>query len=186
MLNKPPLLMWAGAASMRLFGINPLALRLPVLSAGVLCCVLIYWWLRRSRSMPAAIAGVVLLLWDAVVPLHRPKIYDRCAADVVRRGCNVRHGGRSALGTALDSDRIRRVVGSRGDDQERGGLAAVVDPDGLLGVGRSEGTSTVAKDAGGVRCGGDRGRALAHLSSLWFTGIGSSPSTCDFNCSGQA
>src|ERR1700686_3659333 len=25
MLNKPPLLMWAGGASMRLFGINPLA-----------------------------------------------------------------------------------------------------------------------------------------------------------------
>src|ERR1700677_3877217 len=45
MLNKPPLLRWAGASSMRLFGINPLALRLPVLGAGVLCCVLIYAWL---------------------------------------------------------------------------------------------------------------------------------------------
>ncbi len=62
MLNKPPLLMWAGAASMRLFGIDPLALRVPVLAAGALCCVLVYWWLRRSRSMPVAIAGVVLLL----------------------------------------------------------------------------------------------------------------------------
>ena len=62
MLNKPPLLMWAGAASMRLFGINPLALRLPVLAAGVLCCVLIYCWLRRSRSMAVAISGAVLLL----------------------------------------------------------------------------------------------------------------------------
>jgi Dolichyl-phosphate-mannose-protein mannosyltransferase len=62
MLNKPPLLMWAGGASMRLFGINPLALRLPVLAAGILCCVLIYWWLRRSQSMAAGIVGVVLLL----------------------------------------------------------------------------------------------------------------------------
>src|ERR1700733_4906165 len=62
MLNKPPLLMWAGAASMRLFGINPLALRLPVLAAGVLSCVLIYWWLRRSQSLPVAIVGVALLL----------------------------------------------------------------------------------------------------------------------------
>lgn len=62
MLNKPPLLLWAGAASMRLFGINPPALRLPVLAAGVLCCVLVYWWLRRSQSIAAAIAGVVLLL----------------------------------------------------------------------------------------------------------------------------
>ncbi len=62
MLNKPPLLLWAGSASMRLFGINPLALRLPVLAAGVLCCLLIYWWLRRSQSMAAGILGVVLLL----------------------------------------------------------------------------------------------------------------------------
>lgn len=62
MLNKPPLLMWAGAASMRLAGISPLALRLPVLAAGVLCCVLMYWWARRTRSMAAALAAVVLLL----------------------------------------------------------------------------------------------------------------------------
>jgi len=62
LLNKPPLLMWAGAASMRLFGINPLALRLPVLAAGVLCCMLVYGWVRRSRSMAAALAAVVLLL----------------------------------------------------------------------------------------------------------------------------
>ncbi len=62
MLNKPPLLMWAGGASMGLFGINPVALRLPVLAAGVLCCVLIYWWLWRSQSKAAGILGVVLLL----------------------------------------------------------------------------------------------------------------------------
>jgi hypothetical protein len=62
MLNKPPLLMWTGAASMRLFGINPLALRLPVLAAGVVCCVLMYWWLRRSRPMAPALLGVVLFL----------------------------------------------------------------------------------------------------------------------------
>lgn len=61
MLNKPPLLMWAGAASMRLAGISPLALRLPVLASGVLCCLLVYCWLRRSHSMPAAFSGVVLL-----------------------------------------------------------------------------------------------------------------------------
>src|ERR1700722_10914104 len=62
MLNKPPLLMWAGASSMRLFGINPLALRLPVLLAGVLSGVLMYWWVRESRPLPVAIAGVALLL----------------------------------------------------------------------------------------------------------------------------
>lgn len=68
MLNKPPLLMWAGAASMRLFGIHPLALRLPVLAAGVLCCILTYGWLRRSHSAAAALSGVVLLLG---MPLFR-------------------------------------------------------------------------------------------------------------------
>jgi hypothetical protein len=62
MLNKPPLLMWAGAASMRWWGINSQALRLPVLGAGVLCCLLVYGWVRRSQSLPAAILGVVLLL----------------------------------------------------------------------------------------------------------------------------
>jgi len=62
MLNKPPLLMWAGAASMLLFGIHPLALRLPVLAAGVLCCVLIYGWARKTRSMAAGLGAVALLL----------------------------------------------------------------------------------------------------------------------------
>jgi hypothetical protein len=66
MLNKPPLLMWAGAASMRVGGIAPLALRLPVLIAGVLCCVLVYWWLRRSRSIAAGTAGLALLLGTPV------------------------------------------------------------------------------------------------------------------------
>jgi hypothetical protein len=66
MLNKPPLLMWAGAASMRLAGITPLALRLPVLAAGVLCCVLVYGWVRRSQSVPSAIASVVLLIGTPV------------------------------------------------------------------------------------------------------------------------
>src|SRR5579871_4271016 len=49
MLNKPPLLMWAGAVSMRVAGVSPVALRTPVVAAGVLCCVLVYWWLRRAR-----------------------------------------------------------------------------------------------------------------------------------------
>jgi 4-amino-4-deoxy-L-arabinose transferase-like glycosyltransferase len=62
LLNKPPLLMWAGAASMWLFGISPLALRLPVVLAGAACCVLVYIWLRRSRPPTVALAGVVLLL----------------------------------------------------------------------------------------------------------------------------
>jgi hypothetical protein len=66
MLNKPPLLVWAGASSMRLAGVGPFALRLPVLASGVLCCMLVYWWVRKSRSLAAAIAAVVLLLGSPV------------------------------------------------------------------------------------------------------------------------
>ncbi len=66
MLNKPPLLMWVGAATMGLAGISPVTLRLPVLAAGVLCCVLVYWWVRRSQSAAAAFVGVLLLLGTPV------------------------------------------------------------------------------------------------------------------------
>lgn len=66
MLNKPPLLMWAGAAGMGLAGVSPLVLRLPVLAAGVLCCLLLYGWLRRSHPVPAAFSGVVLLVGTPV------------------------------------------------------------------------------------------------------------------------
>ena len=66
MLNKPPLLEWAGAVSMRVFGIAPLWLRLPDLGAGVLCCVLVYAWVRRVRSVAAGLAGVALLLANPV------------------------------------------------------------------------------------------------------------------------
>jgi hypothetical protein len=68
MLNKPPLLMWAGAASMRWFGITPVVLRAPVVLSGVLCCVLVYWWVRRSQSVLAALAGAVLLLGTSLFP----------------------------------------------------------------------------------------------------------------------
>ena len=66
LLNKPPLLMWTGAGSMLLLGVNPTALRLPALAAGVLCCLLIYAWLRRSRSLPVAFAGVLLALGNGL------------------------------------------------------------------------------------------------------------------------
>lgn len=61
MMNKPPLVMWAGAASMRLLGISRWALLLPVIGAGALCCVLVYVWLRRSRPVAVALAGMILV-----------------------------------------------------------------------------------------------------------------------------
>jgi len=66
LLNKPPLLMWAGALAMRCFGLNPVALRLPAIAAGLLCCLLVYWWLRLARPATAAWSGVLLLLGNAL------------------------------------------------------------------------------------------------------------------------
>jgi len=63
-LNKPPLLMWCGAASMSVLGIDPFALRLPVVFAGALCCALVYLWLRETRSLAAAVCAVMLLAFD--------------------------------------------------------------------------------------------------------------------------
>src|SRR5579883_561815 len=66
MLNKPPLLFWMGALSMRLLGVGPVVLRLTPILAGVFCCLLAFCWLRQSQSFAAAASGVVLLLSNAV------------------------------------------------------------------------------------------------------------------------
>jgi Dolichyl-phosphate-mannose-protein mannosyltransferase len=70
LLNKPPLLEWAGAASLRVAGglssDAATILRLPVVGAGVLICVLLYAWVRRSKPAAAAFAGVLLLLGSPV------------------------------------------------------------------------------------------------------------------------
>lgn len=66
MLNKTPLLLWSGATTMRAFGVSPTVLRLPVIGAAVLCCVLVYCWLRRSQPVLAASGGLLLLLSNAI------------------------------------------------------------------------------------------------------------------------
>lgn len=66
MLNKPPLLMWSGAFAMRVFGVNPIALRIAPICAAALCCVLVYAWLRRSLPVLAAASGVLLLVGNSL------------------------------------------------------------------------------------------------------------------------
>ena len=61
-LYKPPLLMWAEAASVKLFGCSALALRLPSLLAVTLAACLVWLWLGRMRGGWAAAAGVLLLV----------------------------------------------------------------------------------------------------------------------------
>ena len=68
-LYKPPLLMWAGAGSLRLFGISPPTLRLPVVLAGVTVCVLVFLWVRRSHRLLVSLAAVLLLASNGIFHL---------------------------------------------------------------------------------------------------------------------
>ena len=61
-LYKPPLLYWLSGVSAKLLGVSAFSLRLPSLLAGTLVCVLVFAWLRKSHSLAAAVAAVILLL----------------------------------------------------------------------------------------------------------------------------
>lgn len=54
--EKPPLLMWLSALSMKLFGIGRVPARIPVLFAGALICALCFAMVRRKRSAKAGFA----------------------------------------------------------------------------------------------------------------------------------
>jgi Dolichyl-phosphate-mannose-protein mannosyltransferase len=60
-LNKPPLLQWLTAASVRIFGISAWALRLPSLLAASTATALIFWAVWRLHSLLTACAAVLLL-----------------------------------------------------------------------------------------------------------------------------
>src|ERR1700728_191618 len=51
--EKPPLLMWLSAVSMRIFGIGRVSARMPVVCAGALICALCFAMVRRHRSVAA-------------------------------------------------------------------------------------------------------------------------------------
>ncbi len=184
MLNKPPLLMWAGAASMRVAGINPVALRVPGLAAGVLCCVLIYWWLRRSKSMAAAICGVLLLLATPV--FH--SIARKFMTDTLLTLFVV-----AAMFLIASDPRWARSWTAIAFGTFSGAAVMTKSAAGLLPLlilaaywilaGRR--TAAVSKNLGWRA----RSRPLSPrpgtFTNLSFTRIGSWLSMCDFNCSGQ-
>lgn len=60
--EKPPLALWLMALSMRLFGLNALAARLPSALAGVASVTLLHLWLQRRFGSLAAWLGTALLL----------------------------------------------------------------------------------------------------------------------------
>jgi 4-amino-4-deoxy-L-arabinose transferase-like glycosyltransferase len=58
--EKPPLLFWAGAASMRLFGPTPWAARLPSRLAGLATLGLLFWWVAREGDRRRALLAAVI------------------------------------------------------------------------------------------------------------------------------
>jgi hypothetical protein len=61
-LNKPPLLQWLAAGSVRTFGISAWALRLPSLLAAAGTTALIFWIVWRMHSLAAALFATLLLI----------------------------------------------------------------------------------------------------------------------------
>jgi Dolichyl-phosphate-mannose-protein mannosyltransferase len=60
-LNKPPLLQWLAAGSVRVFGISAWALRLPSLLAAVGATTLVFWIIWRIHSLLSATFAALLL-----------------------------------------------------------------------------------------------------------------------------
>lgn len=58
--EKPPLLYWANAGAMRVFGPTPWAAKLPTRLAGLLGFVAIYVWVRRESDRLRALLAVVI------------------------------------------------------------------------------------------------------------------------------
>src|SRR5712692_1074458 len=55
--QKPPLLMWLTALSVKSFGLSLLDMRLPALLAGAVAVALVFLWVRQARSTGAAVTG---------------------------------------------------------------------------------------------------------------------------------
>ncbi len=60
-LNKPPMLQWLTAASIRLFGVSAWSLRVPSLVSAALVTALLFAFVWRAQSILAATCAVVLL-----------------------------------------------------------------------------------------------------------------------------
>jgi 4-amino-4-deoxy-L-arabinose transferase-like glycosyltransferase len=58
--EKPPLLFWAGATSMRIFGPTPWAARLPSRIAGLATLGLLLWWVAREGDRRRALLAAVV------------------------------------------------------------------------------------------------------------------------------
>lgn len=70
--TKPPMLIWAMALSLKVFGLNHVAARLPATLAGCLTVLLVAWFTARrlSNAWVGFLAGIVLLSSVGFVGVH--------------------------------------------------------------------------------------------------------------------
>ena len=76
--TKPPLMIWMQALSMKLFGINELAVRLPSALAGIFTCFFIYWIAGRKLGHPwvGILACLVLITSQGFTGSHSVRTGD--------------------------------------------------------------------------------------------------------------
>ncbi|MCB0696381.1 MAG: glycosyltransferase family 39 protein [Chitinophagaceae bacterium] len=70
--TKPPLLIWLQVASLKIFGINELAIRIPSAIAAVITCLFMYWFLvkRFQNKLLAIAAPAILIVSEGYTRLH--------------------------------------------------------------------------------------------------------------------
>jgi 4-amino-4-deoxy-L-arabinose transferase-like glycosyltransferase len=104
-IDKPPLGLWAQAASARLFGFSPLALLLPEALAGVLAVAALYWATVRPFGRPVALAGALALaVFPSFVAVSRDNNLDALLILLMVLACGL------AL-RAIESGRWRPLLG---------------------------------------------------------------------------
>lgn len=68
-VDKPPLSLWVMGLSVRLFGLNPVAMLLPQVFMGILTTLLVYAILRRAVSSWARLFGAVVFFTTPIITL---------------------------------------------------------------------------------------------------------------------
>lgn len=76
--TKPPLLIWMQVLSMKIFGINELAVRLPTAFAAFFTCLLLYWFCARKLNKPllGIIAAGMLTTSEGYIRVHGARTGD--------------------------------------------------------------------------------------------------------------
>jgi 4-amino-4-deoxy-L-arabinose transferase-like glycosyltransferase len=136
--EKPPLLMWLSAVSMKMFGIGRFPARLPVVFAGALICALCFSMVRR-RSLAAGLAAAAMAVSSQILfILSRHSLTDillaaagMCAFAILLHDEKPRAGAKTGIETSLDlaaltsGGRAARQA-TRNDGLPHGGLVESV------------------------------------------------------------